>query len=253
MNLRARICLMGSALALSLIGSAGIAKAQTTADFTWTPYNYETSRVRALQAINDADLSKDQMASIIGLLYDLRDSERDSRLATAFSAEDLMAEHGTNYASHETRVNDIFRTYSDRRDRIWSLIRDRIGASKADTLKALVEWNPPAMQTSYYDDRIRRIDTLLTEWDALHGGTTVATTTVTTDISGRAHMSPAGMTFANVSPLTYSELAELMQAKLIAMTGSADVAWVWQGIHGGADSEDIKFARQRYMREWDWP
>ena len=94
--------------------------------------------------------------------------------------------------------------------------------------------------------------TLFTWWDDRNSGqTVVATTTVTTEPVGRAHREM--MTFTNVAPLSYRELADLMEAKLIAMTGSQDAAWIWQGMYGNLASDDIKFAREKFMRVWDWP
>jgi len=258
MNMRARICLLGSALALSLIGSAGAAKAQTTTVWTWTPYDYPTARVHALQAMNDADLTKQDIASVIGLLRDLRDAEMNYTMASAITTNDLTAHTGTQNAGFETRVNDARRIYMDKRESVWRVIHERLGDKKANALHDLVEFSSaqPMTTTYYYNnaDRIRRIDEIFTWWDNRNSGqTVVATTTVTTDPSGRAHRDIISTNYMGVAPLTYRDLVELMESKLIAMTGSPDTAWILQGMYGGVASDDLKFAREKSMRVWEWP
>lgn len=68
----------------------------------------------------------------------------------------------------------------------------------------------------------------------------VTTVTTTTTIRGAA-------------PLKPRELADLLEAKLIAMTGSHDAAWILQGMHGRVRSDDVKAAYERRMRVWEWP
>ena len=252
MNLRARFCMIGSALALGLIGSASAISAQTT-EVIWTPYDYDTARVRGLQAINDADFSKHEIASVLGLLQDLRDAEMQYRMTTVITADDLMAHTGTQYASHETRVNDARQAFMTRRDSIWATITERLGPSKADALRNLVEFRPATVTTTTYytSDRIRRIDEILTWWDNRSSGQKVATTTtVVTDPTGFAHRDMR-TSFIGVAPLTHAELADLMEAKLVAMTGSDEGAWILQGMHGDMDSSDIKFARETMLRVWE--
>lgn len=254
MNLRARFCLMGSALALSLIGSAAVCHGQstTTTTWVWTPYDHDAARVRALQAINDADLSKQDIASVIGLLRDLRDAETSYMLSTGITANDLMAHSGTQFASHETRVDTARRAYLDRRDSIWKTIHERLGDPKANAIHNLVEFRGTHPTTAYYTtDRIRRMDEVFTWWDNRNSGqTVVATTTVTTE-PGRAHRD-LSTTVVGVAPLTTREMVDLMEAKLIAMTGSHEAAWILQGMYGDVQSDDIKFAREQMLRVWDW-
>lgn len=246
--------MIGSAVALSLIGSAGAVGAQATTDIVWTPYDYDTARVRAIQAINDADFSKQDIASVLGLIRDLRDSEMNYRMSQVITSDDLMAYSGTAHASHETRVNDARQAFMTQRDSIWATITERLGASKADALRNLVEFRPAMVTTTtYYDSpRIRRIDEILTWWDNKNSGkTVVTTTTVTPEPTGFAHRDFSKTTFIGVAPLTHAELADLMEAKLIAMTGSDEAAWMLQGMSGDLDSSDIKFARERMLRVWD--
>ena len=60
-------------------------------------------------------------------------------------------------------------------------------------------------------------------------------------------------TLRGVAPITYRDLVELMEAKLIAMTGSHDAAWILQGMHSSMGSDDLRYAREKMMRVWEWP
>ena len=167
-----RVGLCASFGALLTLGFAGIpaANAQSifSSDFngdfaTWS----ESRRVRALDAINRADLSKSEIASILPLLRDLEESERIRRSDFARLEQDLLfAERGD--ISVEARIAEINAAHNDRVSKIWMTISDRIGAGKSAMLRSLVDDTAVIDQTAYYQsDRIARMDSIMAEWDRL--------------------------------------------------------------------------------------
>ena len=160
-------------VALIALGCAGIPAANAQSIFS-TEYGgdfaawADARRVRALDAINRADLSKDEIASILPLLRDLEESEQMRRNDIARLENELQfAEPGD--VSVESRISEINAAHRDREARIWNTITERIGSTKAMMLRQLVDDSAVSVdQSAYYrSDHIARIDQMLTEWDTM--------------------------------------------------------------------------------------
>ena len=76
-----------------------------------------------------------------------------------------------------------------------------------------------------------------------------AATTTTVTVQRTTIITP----MRGVAPITYRDLVELMEAKLIAKTGSHDAAWILQGMHSRMGSDDLRNAREKWLRVWEWP
>lgn len=159
----------GALLTLACVGipaanAQAFFDAQLNGDFvTWS----ETRKARALDAINRADLSKEEIASILPLLRDLEMSERIRRADLARLENDLLfASKGD--INVESRIAEINAAHRDRINKIWMTITDRIGVTKATTLRSLVDDSVIVDQTAYYrSDFIARTDSIFAEWDRL--------------------------------------------------------------------------------------
>lgn len=213
---RARYCLTGAVLALSLVGVSSVANSQTSSStsvqttqtqtspgqtvqsttvqtsYITTPTGaYETylpsipnaQEALALQAIMDAGITTRDIELILPLLRDLRNEQHWLQANTDQAISDLVAARSSSEVKQTgtAAVQDAAQKFRDHRDHIWSTIADRIGAAKADTLRSIV--NPPLGNPAFaqdFNERMSRIDSLIARLNSFGNGTQTASTTETT-------------------------------------------------------------------------
>lgn len=69
--------------------------------------------------------------------------------------------------------------------------------------------------------------------------TTVQTVTTTT------------VMYKGTAPLRYKELADILETKLIAKAGSHEAMWIYQGLRGRIDRNDVRRTKDKLMRVWE--
>ena len=157
---------LGAACALLTLGFSVVSASaqtfiETQGDFAaWS----EARRAKALDAINRADLSKQEIASILPLLRDLERSEQIRRADLAQLENDLLfAKKGDIIV--DSRIATINAAHRERVSKIWMTITERIGATKAATLRSLVDDTVIDQSAYYRSERISRIDQIIIDWD----------------------------------------------------------------------------------------
>ena len=134
---------------------------ESQGDFAaWT----EARRARALDAINQADLSKQEIASILPLLRDLERSEQMRRADFGRLENDLLFTKKGDI-NVDSRIAAINAAHRERVNKIWMTISQRIGSTRAATLRMLVDDTVVDQSAYYRSDRITRIDQILLDWD----------------------------------------------------------------------------------------
>jgi len=259
MNRRAPHFVAGALAALGLLALAGGAGAQVTSTTIYTSSAdvtpvmlFEQERAQAVRSILDAGVTTRDLMKVLPLLRDLRDREDNYRSNMFYWTHDMMTAHtSADFTRAEQKdVAAAQRHFTDKRDRIWHAIADRIGQAKADALRYSCE--PRADQTAFYvpDEHMTRIDQLIAKWDEIHPGLYVATTTTTTT-TGMAHRTY--IVPAEPAPLTYRSLVDLCEQRVASSYGSEPAAWYFGSWYAkDFTSPDMRYVRDRSTRYWEW-
>ena len=158
-------------LTLGLAGLCGAASAQTVHYDSYVTSNKEFTywtaerKAKAVDAINRADFSKKEIASILPLLSDLENSERMRKADIAGLENDLI--FSRKHIDVDARLSEIDARQYSRVSKIWTAIADRIGPTKMAVLRDTVEGGRIDEMAYYRSDHLARIDTLIAEWDRL--------------------------------------------------------------------------------------
>jgi hypothetical protein len=239
MRPRAFRSLVFAAAVLSIAGIPAIAQDKWGYDGGMkTAADWNHSQNMAFKAVLDQGLSTDDIISVLPLLTDLRDAEHMRMFSNDVSAND----------------------FNSQRSSIWKTISDRIGSTKADSLRKLVEPVAEDVSASYTKSvHIQRIESLLAEWDresaariAAYGGTSettpvvVETTTITTTT---IPMAPIWVYSA--PPMDIDTLVKKMEMKLARDSAMDQEALIYLDTHRDLNSTDLAFIQEKSLRAWD--
>jgi len=237
MRPRAFRSLICAAAALSIAGLPAIAQDKWGYDGGMkTAADWSYNQNMAFKAVLDQGLTTDDMMSVLPLLMDLRDTEHMRMFSEDISAND----------------------FSSRRSDIWKTISDRIGSTKADSLRKLVEPVAEDVSTTYTKSvHIQRMESLLAEWDresaariAAYGGTNettpvvVETTTITTTPITPIYVYSA-------PPMNIDTLVKKMELKLAKSAAMDQSALIFLDTHRDLNSTDLAFIEEMNTRAWD--
>jgi hypothetical protein len=200
--------------------------------------DWSATQNMALKAVIDQGLGVDDMMAALPLLMDLRDAEHWQMFNADMPSNDFSA----------------------KRSSIWHTISDKIGSTKADSLRRLVEPVAEDVSKSYVRSvHIERIDSLLADWDrqsaariAAYGGTdasnpvTVTTTTVTTTT-----IPMAPIYVYSVPPMTTSELVHKLEMKVARASTHNPDALIFLDHNRDLNATDLAFVEGLGLKAWD--
>jgi len=232
---RNRVPWVLAASCMLLVPSVALAQTYTQSDKDMMAYR--SSRFAAAKTFHDCNLTAHEIAVILPLLMDLRDSER----AMVCRVDELESDVLVRPASYQPKVSyetqlEVCRTnFHNHRDRIWATISKRCGSTKCDSLRALVE-PTEHRETIEVSDGIKRIDKIIAEWDVIiqqrnarlnasatpENGTVVASTTIITTPAPPAQTDT--IVYYTSAPLTYAELVGMCKERFVRRVGGPDVA-----------------------------
>ncbi len=221
---------------------------------------YRSSRFEAAKTFRDINLTAHEIASILPLLMDLRDSERTMKCQVDELESDVLVRPASYQpkVSYETQVEVCRTNFHNHRDRIWATISKRIGSTKCDSLRALVE-PTEHRETIEVSDGIKRIDKIIAEWDVLiqqrtvraipENGTVVAATTVT--VTTPAPPAQTDTIVYYTSPtLTCTELVGMLKERYVRRVGGPEVAAFYLYRDDDLNEVDVKDLWASRMHVW---
>jgi hypothetical protein len=203
-----------------------------------SPADYAVTQNMALKAVIDQGLSVDDMIAALPLLMDLRD-----------------AEHWQMYNA-DVPSND----FTAKRSSIWQTISDKIGSTKADSLRKLVEPVAEDVTKSYVRSvHIERMESLLADWDrqsaariAAYGGVdtsnpvTVTTTTITT-----TSIPVAPIWVYSAPPMTTADLVHKLEMKVARASTHNPDALIFLDNNRDLNATDLAFVEGLGLKAWD--
>jgi len=245
-----------------LLAPVSLAAQQQGQNTSWdVPVSPFAAEVTAIDTFRTIDLKGKEIAVILPLLIDLRDAENTLWADTSIMANRFLSGTASSESSMKPSeaVDKAMNIYRHKRDRIWDTIGKRIGTDKANSLRNLVQPKVEHVDSLAVDDGIRRIDTLIAQWDtasaariAQYGGTTppatvtVEKTTIITTTPGRAHVSERfgsawGDAYMVPAPLKVDDLVRLLRQKLINDYASPQGRRVFWYFNGDLEPQDLNF------------
>jgi len=236
MQPRAFRSLVCAAAALSIAGLPAIAQDRWGDSSMKTSADWAYNQNMSFKAVVDQGLTTDDMIAVLPLLMDLRDAQHMHMFSSDISTSD--------YRSNQSST--------------WKTISDRIGSSKADSLRKLVEPVAEDVSTTYTKSvHIQRIESLLADWDrqsaariAAYGGgnvttpVVVETTTITT-----TPVSPIWVYSA--PPMDLDTLVKKMEMKVARSASMDPAALIFLDTNRDLNSTDLAFIQEMNTRAWD--
>lgn len=265
---RASRSMFGPLIALTVAGFVAVAGnsfAQTdTAYRTTLAGGPDVAKITIIQTINDKGFTHHELESILPLLQDLRDARRicNARLETYYA--DVAAHRVDTKMSSDAAIQDCQRRLSDRQNKIWATISDRVGNDKANALRKLVEpTTEDVSRVVYTDVYLQRIDVMLANLDklaaariALNGGlidtekngvqpaSVETTTTVTTTVI------PTPYYVTTPAVASEQDLVQVVENKIVVdEIGKSDYL-IFMPNNRDLDPTDIQFMKEGHMKMW---
>ena len=271
MFMRATSSLAAPLLALAIATAPGLSVPQDDkyVNASGSTYHAENSvsgpavgHVKVMQVISDKGFTNEDLVGILPLLQDLRDArtECDSKHSAIYT--DLVLTRGDKAAA-EASVRDCERVLADRQRNIWNTISDKVGADKANALRATVEpMTEDVSKYAYTSPRLQRIETMLVELDrmaaariAANGGTpdqsgvvpasVVTVTTVTTRVE------PAIPITVTTAPIVSErDLVDIIEEKIVANEIGHSEYMIFIPTYRDLKTTDVTFLREQNLKVW---
>jgi len=164
--------------------------------------------------------------------------------------------------SYETQVEVCRTNYHNHRDRIWATISKRIGSTKCDSLRGLVE-PTERRETVEVSDGIKRIDKLIAEWDVLiqqraaranadpnaENGVVVAASAVAITTPAPPAQTDT-IVYYTSPPLTCTELVGMLKERYVRQVGGPEVAAHYLYRDDDLNEVDVRDLWESRMHVW---